>query len=189
MLHSTIHIASIKPCQLQTNESFLHVAVTILFRLDFHETIELRTLSTLIIKCFRGFQKMYKLTTLAWGLSLELKKILIHGCVPRNFPLVTREVVFQNAGEERSSHPEVFLVKGVLKMCSKFTWEHSCRSVISIKLLLQLYWNYTSAWVFSCKFRRVTRWGGGETSPALFWKSKKVPWLWKKMPWLCPPLG
>ena len=34
----------------------------------------------------------------------------------------------------RSSHPEVFLVKGILKICSKFTKEHPCRSVISIKL-------------------------------------------------------
>ena len=34
----------------------------------------------------------------------------------------------------RSSHPEVFLEKVVLKICSKFTGEHPCRSVISIKL-------------------------------------------------------
>ena len=34
----------------------------------------------------------------------------------------------------RSSHPKVFLVKGLLKNCSKFTGEHPCRSVISIKL-------------------------------------------------------
>ena len=34
----------------------------------------------------------------------------------------------------RSRRPEVFLVKGVLKICSKFTREHPCRSVISIKL-------------------------------------------------------
>ena len=34
----------------------------------------------------------------------------------------------------RSSPAEVFLGKGVLKICSKFTWEHPCRSVISIKL-------------------------------------------------------
>ena len=34
----------------------------------------------------------------------------------------------------RSSHPEVFLRKGVPKICSKFTGEHPCRSVISIKL-------------------------------------------------------
>ena len=34
----------------------------------------------------------------------------------------------------RSSHLEVFLVKGVLKICSKFTGEHPYRSAISIKL-------------------------------------------------------
>ena len=35
----------------------------------------------------------------------------------------------------RSSHQEVFLVKSVLKICGKFTGEHQCRSLISIKLL------------------------------------------------------
>ena len=34
----------------------------------------------------------------------------------------------------RCSRSEVFLVKGVLKICNKFTGEHPCRSVISIKL-------------------------------------------------------
>ena len=34
----------------------------------------------------------------------------------------------------RSSRPKVFLGKGVLKICSKFTGEHPCRSAISIKL-------------------------------------------------------
>ena len=34
-----------------------------------------------------------------------------------------------------SSHPEVFIGKGVLKICSKFTGQHPWRSVISIKLL------------------------------------------------------
>ena len=34
----------------------------------------------------------------------------------------------------RSSHPDVFLGKSILKICSKFTGEHSCRSEISIKL-------------------------------------------------------
>ena len=33
-----------------------------------------------------------------------------------------------------SSHPEVFLGKGFLKLCRKFTGEHPCRSVISKKL-------------------------------------------------------
>ena len=35
----------------------------------------------------------------------------------------------------RSSHQEVFLKKVDLKICIKFTGEHPCRSVISIKLL------------------------------------------------------
>ena len=38
----------------------------------------------------------------------------------------------------RSSHPEMFLRKGVLKICSKFTGEHTSRSVISIQLLRDL---------------------------------------------------
>ena len=33
-----------------------------------------------------------------------------------------------------SSHPEVLLRKGVLKICSKFTGDHPRRSVISLKL-------------------------------------------------------
>ena len=33
----------------------------------------------------------------------------------------------------RSSQPEVFLGKGVPKICIKFTGEHSCRNAISIK--------------------------------------------------------
>ena len=37
-------------------------------------------------------------------------------------------------GYRRSCHSEGFLRKGVLIICSKFTGEHSCRSVISIKL-------------------------------------------------------
>ena len=48
----------------------------------------------------------------------------------------------------RSGHLEVFFRKGVLKICCKFTGEHPCQSVISITLQFQ----YTSTWVFSCKF-------------------------------------
>ena len=36
---------------------------------------------------------------------------------------------------ERSSRSEVFLRKGVLKMCCKFTGEYPCRRAISIKFL------------------------------------------------------
>ena len=54
----------------------------------------------------------------------------------------------------RSSRPEVFLRKVVLKICSKFTGDHPCRKAISIKsnVTKQRYWNRTSARVFSCKF-------------------------------------
>ena len=38
-----------------------------------------------------------------------------------------------NIGTFRSSPSEVFLEKGVLKICGKFTGEHTCRSAISIK--------------------------------------------------------
>ena len=46
----------------------------------------------------------------------------------------------------RSSHPEVFLSKSVLRRWSKFTGEHPCRSVISIKLV--------------CNFIEITLWHG-----------------------------
>ena len=35
---------------------------------------------------------------------------------------------------DAAKHGEVFLRKSVLKICSKFTGEHPCRSLISIKL-------------------------------------------------------
>ena len=38
------------------------------------------------------------------------------------------------AGAFRSSRPEVFLRKGILKICIKVTGEHPCRIAISIKL-------------------------------------------------------
>ena len=47
---------------------------------------------------------------------------------------------------DRSSHPEMFLRKGVLEICSKFTGEHTCQSAISIKLL--------------CNFIEITLWHG-----------------------------
>ena len=46
----------------------------------------------------------------------------------------------------RSSYPEVFLGKGVLKICSKFIGEHPCRSAISTKLL--------------CSFIEIALWHG-----------------------------
>ena len=45
-----------------------------------------------------------------------------------------RLLLYHKIKLDRSSDPEVLLGKGVLKKCSKFTGEHPCRSVISIKL-------------------------------------------------------
>ena len=49
----------------------------------------------------------------------------------------------------RSSHLEVYLGKGVLKICSKFAGEHLCRSMISTKL--------------TCNFTEITLWHGCST--------------------------
>ena len=38
----------------------------------------------------------------------------------------------------KSSNPELFLVKGFLKICSKFTGEHPCRSMISISNFIEI---------------------------------------------------
>ena len=45
---------------------------------------------------------------------------------------------FLNLHYQKQPHPEVFLGKHVLKIYSKFTGEHPCRSVISIKLQCNL---------------------------------------------------
>ena len=45
------------------------------------------------------------------------------------------EDVLQSILSYRSSHPEKFLGKSVLKICSRFTGAQPCRSAISIKLL------------------------------------------------------
>ena len=51
------------------------------------------------------------------------------------------------SSKSRSSCLVVFLGKDGLEICTKLTGEHPFRSVVSIKLLCKLYWNYTSAWV------------------------------------------
>ena len=48
--------------------------------------------------------------------------------------------------KSRSSHPDVFYRKGVLKTCSKFTGEHPCWSVVSIMLL--------------CNYIKIAPWHG-----------------------------
>ena len=64
-----------------------------------------------------------------------------------------------------SSHPEEFLIKGVLKICSKFTGEHPCRSAISIKL--------------QSKFIEITFWHGCSLNLLHFFRKpfiRNTPW-------------
>ena len=55
----------------------------------------------------------------------------------------------------KSSQPEVLLGKGVLKICSKFTVEHPCQSVISIKLHQSVI-----SIKLHCIFIEITLWHG-----------------------------
>ena len=68
----------------------------------------------------------------------------------------------------RSSHPEVFLRKAVLKICSKCTKEHPCQSVISIKLL--------------CNFIEIKLWH--RCSPVNFLHIFRIPFPRNTSGWL-----
>ena len=64
--------------------------------------------------------------------------------------LFMKKYTYKKLVSIRSSHLEVFLGKGVLKICTKFAGEHPCLGAISIKLL--------------CNFTEITPWHG--CSPA-----------------------
>ena len=51
----------------------------------------------------------------------------------RNWSIILSNLMLLNH-KYRSKHSEVFLGKGILKICCKFTGEHPYRSAISIKL-------------------------------------------------------
>ena len=53
---------------------------------------------------------------------------------------------FAKKSETQKQPSRGILKKGVLKICSKFTGEHTCRSMMSIKLL--------------CKFTKIALWHG-----------------------------
>ena len=59
-----------------------------------------------------------------WQIALVQKVYVVKNC----------HFYFTEFTKYRSSRQEVFLRKDVVKICSKFTGEHSCRSAISIKL-------------------------------------------------------
>ena len=72
-------------------------------------------------------------------LSISYDYGFVHGCFL--FLIFIKTAAFQNFSfliyikKNRSSHPYMFLGKGVLKICSTFTGQHPCLSAISIKLL------------------------------------------------------
>ena len=95
---------------------------------------------------FKRFNTSSIFATLKWILQNVTIIFLLQFFLYEIFVVLTKIASFKVKKRERnicityvkktfrSSRPEVFLVKGVLEMCSRFTGEHPCRSVISIKL-------------------------------------------------------
>ena len=103
---------------------------------------------------FQRPKMIFTLTPLFWTeffvLTQNHSTSTINHWTILNYFRVTSKVHKFTTHRYRSSRPEVFLRKGVLKICSKFTGEHPCRSAISINL--QLYQNHILEWVLCCKF-------------------------------------
>ena len=91
---------------------------------------KLKQLSKIILNisnsCFVLPSQDWILFTINW--SIKLRRDFITS-------FIVLIAFFSHHKIHRSNHPEVFLVKGVLKICIKFIGEHPCRSAISIKLL------------------------------------------------------
>ena len=79
-------------------------------------------------------------------LHVDQKKLMSHkkkvSCKKKNRFLLHRKMFPvqksyylppERCAIHRNSHPDVFLRKSVMKICSKFTGEHPCRNVFSIK--------------------------------------------------------
>ena len=78
--------------------------------------------------------------------------------------------LFQTFVLFRSSHPDMFLEKGVLKICSKLTGEHRCQSAISIKLL--------------CNFIEIALWHGSFSCKfAAYFQNAYCFWLFNMWKW------
>ena len=69
--------------------------------------------------------------------TIKVEKSIVNGIQEERPSLKDHIVKVQSFREDyrkfRSSPGEVFLAKGALKICSKFTGEHPCQSVTSIK--------------------------------------------------------
>ena len=69
--------------------------------------------------------------------KLDLTDEIYFPCVIIPF---ARFIFLGSFKNSKSSPPKFFVGKDVLKICSKFTWNHPCRSVLSIKLQSNFIW-------------------------------------------------
>ena len=106
---------------------------------QFIKLYDLRNYSILLRKrravCY-GTESLSSLAPLIWKLIPPHLKMKLNN---HNSKLKSKYELLANVHVDcvkniRSSHLEVFLRKDVLKICSKFTGEHPCRSAISVKL-------------------------------------------------------
>ena len=71
---------------------------------------------------------------------------LRHGCSPTDLAHILR-IPFSKNTFEKGVHPQVFLKKVFWKYAANLQ-----ENTHEVWVALQLYWNHTSPWVFSCKF-------------------------------------
>ena len=69
------------------------------------------------------------------------------GSVLKNYIQRYENSFFLLISNSRSSHPEVFLIKDVLKKCSKFTGEHGCSPVNLLHIFKTPFPRDTSGWL------------------------------------------
>ena len=91
-----------------------------LFVLQFHAA----TIRLLILKSFT-----HHLTLVSFS-TIKIQMLILSDSPLMNFT----DIDVLRINMYRISPPELFLRKDVLKICSKFTGEHPCQSVISIRL-------------------------------------------------------
>ena len=82
---------------------------------------------------FFKFQKQHFCTVALFICSVTFYQFQILNII--NIELQEKNPEHFDLAISRSRRPQVLLVKAILKMCSKLTGEHPCRSVTSIKLL------------------------------------------------------
>ena len=83
---------------------------------------------------YQGLKKSKSCNVTVWNIMVQGHQIFVTISSKFMFLLIGGTAIVRLWLGFRSSRPEVFLGKSVLKIYSKFTGEHPCRSAISIKL-------------------------------------------------------